>query len=326
MVMEDTLLSNCSRLSRPLFNAGPFCALLVFGGALGCSDDGQAIPLGGGGSPGLAGGGGMGLAGTSGSTSGTTGNGGATGIGGSSAGSSNAGSAGSGAAGASGAAGGGGGSSGSAGGGGSGGGGSGGIGGAGGCSAKVCQDFEKDLDATWALKPSGAFTAKIDTDQFHSGSRSLHIVAPNKTNSAWLTIQSDKFPAADFWGRAWYRITGPKGGHQEYIIAPASGNELRILNRKTDSENMGVNTQTPDKWYLTNTPVPQATWFCYEFHVTATATTVYPNGKEATEVKPPGVTGVKSLSFGWQRWQTGGGDGEMWIDDIAIGDKQIGCE
>jgi hypothetical protein len=89
---------------------------------------------------------------------------------------------------------------------------------------------------------------------------------------------------------------------------------------------MGVNTSTPDKWYLTNTPVPQATWFCYEFHVTATATTVYPNGKEATEAKPPGVTGVKSLSFGWQRWQTGGGDGEMWIDDIAIGDKQIGCE
>jgi len=51
-----------------------------------------------------------------------------------------------------------------------------------------------------------------------------------------------------------------------------------------------------------------------------------PNGKEATEVKPPGVTGVKSLSFGWQRWQTGGGDGEMWIDDSAIGDKQFGCD
>ncbi|HVY25635.1 MAG TPA: hypothetical protein VHB79_03760 [Polyangiaceae bacterium] len=300
--------------------------MLVFGGTLGCSDDGQqGVPFGaGGGSPGSAGGGGMGVAGTTSSTSGTAGNGGATGLGGSSAGSSST--AGSSTAGTSSGGGATGGATGGDGGSASGGGGSGGTGAAVGCSAKVCQDFEKDLDATWALRPSGAFTAKIDTDQFHSGSRSLHIVAPNKTNSAWLTIQSDKFPAADFWGRAWYRITGPKGGHQEYIIAPASGNELRILNRKTDSENMGVNTQSPDKWYLTNTPVPQATWFCYEFHVTATATTVYPNGKEATEVKPPGVTGVKSLSFGWQRWQTGGGDGEMWIDDIAIGDKQIGCE
>jgi hypothetical protein len=176
------------------------------------------------------------------------------------------------------------------------------------------------------LKPTGAFTAKIDTDQFHGGSHSLHVIAPNTTNNAWLTTKTLPVPAADFWGRAWYRITGPKGGHQEYIIAPAGGNELRILNRKTDSEMMGLNTQSPDKWYLTNTPVPQSTWFCYEFHVTATATTLYPNGKEATEVKPPGMPGITALRFGWQRWQTGGGDGEMWIDDIAISDKQIGCE
>jgi hypothetical protein len=208
-----------------------------------------------------------------------------------------------------------------------GGGGSGGTGASLGCSsAKICEDFEKDLDmSTWTLRMSGGFTAKIDTDQFHSGSHSLHVVAPNTTNNAWLT-EKKTFPAADFWGRAWYRISGPKGGHQEYIIAPAAGNELRIFNRKTDSEMMGLNTQSPDKWYLTNTPVPQATWFCYEFHVTETATTLYPNGKEATEVKPPGMKGVTALSFGWQRWQTGGGPGEMWIDDIAVGDKQIGCE
>lgn len=323
-------MSKYSRLSHRLLNAAPFFALVAFGGTLGCSDDGQAIPIGSGGNPDSAGSSGTVVGGTNSSMGGTTETGGATALGGGGASSSTAGSAAGGMVGGGGGTGEAGGSSGggSSGSGGTGtnGGGSGGTGTAVGCSAKVCQDFEKDLDATWALKPSGAFTAKIDTDQFHSGSRSLHIVAPNKTNSAWLTIQADKFPAADFWGRAWYRITGPKGGHQEYIIAPANGNELRILNRKTDSENMGVNTATPDKWYMTNTPVPQATWFCYEFHVTATATTVYPNGKEATEAKPPGVTGVKSLSFGWQRWQTGSGDGEMWIDDIAIDDKQIGCE
>lgn len=314
------------RLTLIALGGAPFCAFLILTSAIGCAGDDPGLPIGDGSTAGSTSTGGTGsagtlaTAGTTTSTSGTTGSGGAAGSSGGSggmvgsSGSSNGGAA-SATAGTTG--------------GGSGGGGGSGSGGTGtsvGCSAKVCQDFEKDLDATWALKVSGEFTAKIDTAQFHGGSHSLHVVAPNKTNSAWLTIQSDKFPAADFWGRAWYRITGPKGGHQEYIIAPASGNELRILNRKTDSENMGVNTQTPDKWYLTNTPVPQSTWFCYEFHVTATATTVYPNGKEATEVKPPGVTGVKSLSFGWQRWQTGGGDGEMWIDDIAIGDKQIGCE
>ena len=313
-----------SRLTHIALGSAPLCAFFILTSAIGCAGDDPGLPIDEGNTAGSTSTGGTGSAGAPGTagtttgTAGTTGNGGSSGVAGGSAGSGGiVGSSGSANAGAGGSATGG--TTGN-------GGGSGGTGASVGCSAKVCQDFEKDLDATWALKVSGEFTAKIDTAQFHGGSRSLHVVAPNKTNSAWLTILSDKFPAADFWGRAWYRITGPKGGHQEYIIAPASGNELRILNRKTDSENMGVNTQTPDKWYLTNTPVPQSMWFCYEFHVTATATTVYPNGKEATEAKPPGVTGVKSLSFGWQRWQTGGGDGEMWIDDIAIGDKQIGCE
>jgi hypothetical protein len=193
---------------------------------------------------------------------------------------------------------------------------------------KLCEDFEKDaLDtATWSTKVSGAFTAKIATDQAHSGTRSLHIVAPNAANSAFIT-ETKTFPAADFWGRAWFRITGPKGGHQVYIIAKpsAANSELRLFNRKTDKEEMAVNTQNGDDWFVTKTPVPQATWFCYEWHVTETATTIYHDGIEFTEIKPPGIKGVTSLSLGWQRWQAGAA-GEMWIDDVAVSDKQIGCK
>ena len=44
---------------------------------------------------------------------------------------------------------------------------------------------------------SGGFTASIGTDQAHSGTRSLQVVAPNTGNSAFIT-ETKPFPASDF--------------------------------------------------------------------------------------------------------------------------------
>lgn len=298
---------------------------------MGCADEQGSLPTGAAGSTSsaAAGVGGSGLAGTTNGAGGTAG-GGAAGLGGNSAGSSaSAGSSGQNSGGAGGAAGGvsggaAGGASGGAAGSASGGGGSAGSGASTDCSSlKLCEDFEKALDMS-ALKETGSgFDGAIVTDQAHSGMHSYHVNAPNKTGSKFLTWNMS--PGADFWGRAWFRITGPKGGHQVYIIAKASS-ELRLFNRKTDKEEMAINTQSGDDWFVSTTPVPQATWFCYEWHVTESATTIYHDGTEAVFTKkPPGIKGVTSLSLGWQRWQAGAA-GEMWIDDIAVGDKQIGCQ
>ena len=66
-----------------------------------------------------------------------------------------------------------------------------------------------------------------------------------------------------------------------------------------------MNLQKRDMFYTSKTTVPQATWFCYEWHVTTSATTVYKDGTLLTLDKAaPGVTGATALYLGFQRFAT----------------------
>jgi len=192
-------------------------------------------------------------------------------------------------------------------------------------SLKLCEDFETGtLDTkTWKLQQQG-FTAGIVTDQAHSGTHSFHVNAPNSANSAFIS-ETKTFPASDFWGRAWMRFKGPAGGHQMYIYVAVPGDQARLLNRLGSSEAFRVNFQKSDMFYTSTTNIPQETWFCYEWHVTASAIQVFKDGVQLTDIKPPGASGGTSLNFGFQRFQTGA-SGEIWYDDIAVGDSQIGCK
>jgi hypothetical protein len=292
----------------------------------GGSTTGTAGTTGVAGTTGSAGSGGSGTAGTTGSggTAGAAGASGTAGTGGSSAGTSgNAGRGGSGFG-----RGGSGGTTGSGGAAGSGTAGSSGTaGGTGtGCAAaQICEDFESGSisSSTWKVSMSGSFTATVGTDQSHSGTHSLHIVAPNTSNSAFIT-ETKTFPASDFWGRAWLRFNGPNGGHQMYIYVALSGDQLRLLNR-LGSDAIQVNFQKTDQFYASKTTVPQTTWFCYEWHVTTSATTIYKDGVQLTDIKAPGITGGTSLSLGFQRFATASAAADLWIDDVAVNTSQIGC-
>jgi hypothetical protein len=151
-------------------------------------------------------------------------------------------------------------------------------------------------------------------------------VAPSSTGSAFIT-ETKTFPAADFWGRAWLRFKGAAGsGHQMNIYVALSGDQLRLLNRN-GAEAIKINFQKTDQFYNSKTTVPQETWFCYEWHVSTTATHVYKDGVELTDVGTvPGITGGTSLSLGYQRFQTGSATTDLWIDDVAVDAAQIGCK
>ena len=192
-------------------------------------------------------------------------------------------------------------------------------------SAQICDDFETGSinTSTWKVQQGNGFTATVGTDQAHSGTHSLHIVAPNTSNSAFIT-ETKTFPAADFWGRAWMRFSGPNGGHQMYIYVNFPGDQLRLLNR-LGSDSIQVNFQKSDQFYSSKTTVPQTTWFCYEWHVTTSATTIYKDGTQLTDIKAPGITGGTSLSLGFQRFATATAAADLWIDDVAVGPSQIGC-
>ena len=197
------------------------------------------------------------------------------------------------------------------------------------CSSalQLCEDFETGMPGSaWKINKSGQFTATVGTDQAHSGTHSLHIVAPNVTNSAFMS-ESKTFPATDFWGRAWLRYKAPPGGHQMFIyLALPGGDQLRLLNRLGSSEAIQVNVQSTDKFYASKTTITEETWFCYEWHVTGSATQIFKDGVELTDIKAPGATGATSFNIGFQRFQTGTAAGDLWIDDVAINSTQVGCK
>jgi hypothetical protein len=189
---------------------------------------------------------------------------------------------------------------------------------------KLCDGFEGDAPAAGASPWKKTGTVEVVTDQHHGGTKSLHISAPNTANFSANINTTKTFPAADFWGRAWVRLKGDGGGHQMYIAVNLSGDQLRLMNR-LGSDNPQVNFQKSDKFYNTGVKITQETWFCYEWHVTTSAVTIMIDGKATNTGAVPGITGGTSILFGYQRYATGTGAGEIWYDDIALNDTQIGC-
>ena len=197
------------------------------------------------------------------------------------------------------------------------------------CSTlKLCDGFEGDAPgkATSPWTVAGGTAVAVVTDQHHGGTHALHITAPNTQNFSATITEKSTFPAADFWGRAFLRFKGDGGGHQMYIAVNFPGDQLRLLNR-LGSDNAQVNDQKTDKFYNTNYKIPMETWFCYEWHVTTSAVNIFIEGQaKTTSPAIPGITGGTQLSLGYTRFATGSGAGELWIDDVAVSDKQIGCQ
>ncbi|MEO7035351.1 MAG: hypothetical protein ABI548_15610 [Polyangiaceae bacterium] len=239
----------------------------------------------------------------------------------------------SGGGGAGGASGGGGGTGGRMGAGGSGVGGSGGSGGgaAADCSKfKLCDGFEGDAPGKGASPWTTSGTVEVVTDVFHSGTHSVHMMAA-AGNAININISEKKtFPSTDSWGRAWVQIKATSTEHQMYIGINLSGNQARLLNR-LGSDIPQVNFQSPDSFYAAGVKFTQGMWFCYEWHVTDTAISIYIDGtkqslKNGTAGDAPGAKGGTALLLGFQRFGTGSASADVWYDDVAVNDTQIGCQ
>jgi len=192
-------------------------------------------------------------------------------------------------------------------------------------SLKLCEDFEATaLGSTWKSQMGNGFTIGLATDQFHGGKQSVHLTASTATSSAFISTMKG-FPAADFWGRAWMRFKLGAGGHQMYIYVISGGTQLRVFNRLGSNENAQINIMPGDQFNDSKIAVPQEKWFCYEWHITATQSEIFLDGK-AGAAKGPGVNNPTALYLGMQRFQSGGAAGDIWIDDVALSDKQIGCQ
>lgn len=317
-------------LFGPLTVRAPLsCVAILLAGAIGCSSSTGGGPSGSGGATGAGGttstGGTTATGGTtstgSGGTTGAGGTGVVTGTGGSGAGGSAGGSTGgSGAAGTTG------------GGGHSNGGATGAAGGAGGAadcaSFTLCDDFEGAAPGAatspWKTTTQGTgYKVEVVSTMVHSGTHAVHVTGPSATGTAAITTTKG-FPATDFWGRVWMRVTSPATGHQCFIELNSASDQVRALNEMGSGE-LATNLKSSDK-INGHTKLPQDTWFCFEWHQSPTALHVYTNGTESTDAAATwSIPSITSMQIGLQRFQAGTGTADLYYDDVALNPTRIGC-
>lgn len=231
--------------------------------------------------------------------------------------------------------------------------------------AKNCDGFEgAGLGATgniWSALASGGNTVVVDTSKPFRGSKGVHITFLGASASNGFITETQTFSATAtsgtnnaMWARAfvWYQLNAgetPPAGHFVFIRhegtaqagRAASSNQLHLLGGH--GAQLAAEIRDPGDIYNYTSPVlsvPQAKpgWQCWEWRTGADNTaSFYVDGKEVTFAHKslpagPAVTtadkwyfpNFNKLYIGWLDFSAGP-KGEMWIDEVAISDKQIGC-
>ena len=315
------LLSACSDHAQ---NGAPVSAA---GGSAGAASAGSAGLENAGGSPASAGGGaagnvepsgdaGGGLGGSGGATSGAGGTGGASG---------SAGAAGAlGSAGASGAD------------------GSGGFGisGASLCGIGtflLCDGFENGLDTTWSTTRVGDGTAIIDDLHAARGSKALHVKTAG-TGRAYIE-EKKTFPIAgnNLYARmfVWFEDDITTTGHFSLAEAAGTGNSA-LIRFGGQFKEFGVGTDGGGSGDWTDhdsVTVPSKKWLCVEFQFQGSSnmfhvwsddvprTALDTGANKHNNFVMPQFT---SLWFGWWMYNATEPQ-ELWIDEIVVDSKPIGC-
>jgi hypothetical protein len=204
--------------------------------------------------------------------------------------------------------------------------------------ALLCESFENGLDsAVWTPLIDGTGTATIDDVHAFRGTKALHINVTGTGHKAAIS-ETKTFPVTGnvLYARMflWFD-TFTTTAHFTMAEAPqtAAGAWIRFGGQ---GGHFGVGTDhgaSGDWLQQDTTPVPTKQWTCMElafrgdtneFHVwqddvERTALNIGAT-KHAGFVMPP----FTSLWFGWQTYSNQA-PGEVWIDEIAIDDKPIGC-
>jgi hypothetical protein len=206
-----------------------------------------------------------------------------------------------------------------------------------GCAAaRLCDSFEGAAPGAagsdWKTEIQGA-TVEVVADKAHTGTHSVHVKVPATTTIWGYIAETKTFPAMnnDFWGRVfiWSEV-GTQTAHVVNVAADGAkvgggGNdEVRVSG--TQGNKLVTNLQSTDKSYGSSVMLPQGKWSCYEWHLQPNDLKLYLDGAEVkgTEATWASPT-VNKLRIGFQRWEAGP-VGDMWIDDVAVNDTQIGCQ
>jgi hypothetical protein len=187
-------------------------------------------------------------------------------------------------------------------------------------------------------------TVVVDTTKPYRGTKSAHLkMAADRvfiTESGTFTQPGSVATNDNMWGRMFVFATAPMtaGGHTVFIrledpLLTGMSLELHVAGGHDGVFTSEMRFSNADHWNDTTIPVPLATptWECWEWHTTAMNTLeFYINGKiqapmTVTAAKNYPFPTFKKLSLGFLSFR-GNANMEMWIDEVAIGTSQIGCD
>ncbi|WP_431882871.1 hypothetical protein [Micromonospora gifhornensis] len=218
-----------------------------------------------------------------------------------------------------------------------------------------CEDFE-------GLRPGGASTLDwgIDTrngtltvERARRGNQVLHIHTVD-SGRAFLRVDDFAAPGNRFYGRMRLRVdafpTAPDWAH--FTLVEATGTGSSEIVRPIGGQyaptvpgifwGVGADGGPTGDWtnWRESAPVVEDTWQCFEWQLDPkdnrvvvwidgvanpelTASTTRHGGNDVPFILPT----VNTVKIGWQLYQGGTTPGEfdLWIDDIALSTKRIGC-
>jgi Cip1-like, core domain len=206
----------------------------------------------------------------------------------------------------------------------------------------LCESVENGLDGTlWKTTKAGDATVVVDEVHAARGTKALHVKTTAGGGSNFAYIKETKtFPATNnvLYGRmfVWFEDALTTDGH--FSLAEGAGTgTAAVIRFGGQFKAFGVGTDGGDSGDWTDSDrtklVPTQTWICAEFQFDGPNNTFHVwwddmerpmlasgPGKHASFTMPA----FNSLWFGWWMYNIAEPQ-EIWIDEIAVDYKPIGC-
>ncbi|HEY0710996.1 MAG TPA: hypothetical protein VGG33_29605 [Polyangia bacterium] len=219
--------------------------------------------------------------------------------------------------------------------------------------AKFCDDFDKQTAGAepkgpFAIRKSGGGTIVVDATKPYSGTQSLHVHFDNVASGARAQLSFVKpaipfpFAANTIHGRMMLFMSRVPTVHWDLVTgfatdAPVDNdNILQYILGSMYGKFMAVHQGPPavDDSVDSATDFPVNRWACIQWEFRGAMDgnhhlRMLMDGKlvdkgDVTKAtwKPPVFN---SLAVGWINFQASAGALDMWIDDLAFGEQEIGC-
>jgi hypothetical protein len=204
-----------------------------------------------------------------------------------------------------------------------------------GCPYTLCETFSGTAPGAtgspWLIDVDKVGTViETVTNKGHTDSTSLHVKTSAMSGVRGYITETETLAktGASFWGRVyiWYMLD-VAGVHIVNVAvdgktAANASEQVRIVN--VIGSHIATNRRSDDMGKGSNVGPDMGKWGCYEWHITPNSLDVYLDGTMLPISETWAEPTISLLRIGFERFAAGAA-GDVWLDDIAINDKQIGC-